>query len=180
MPETATHAASRLTKQYLVGGTCDSLREVCSSSSASAGITHAVFGERATLCAGEMILPGVPLGCRKTRFLSRYVGSVCLLAGWSSYNSNIYLIGVFATGWRYSNSKLGRCVAEPVPYNVIIFGIRFVFVEKVHAEVVSSRTEIIDTKAYTKVRKMRYADDAQARCEYSLEYGEAIDIFAID
>ena len=57
-----------------------------------------------------------------------------------------------------------------------MFGIRFVFVEKVHAKTTSSRTEIIDIKAYTKVRKMRSADDAQIRCEYSLEYGEAIDI----
>ena len=51
-------------------------------------------------------------------------------------------------------------------------GIRFVFVEKVHAKTIPSRTEIIDVKVYMKVRKMRAAHDAETRCEHSLKYGE--------
>ena len=48
--------------------------------------------------------------------------------------------------------------------------------EKVYAEIISSRTEIIYTKGYTstKVRKMSSADDAETRCEYSLEYGRIL------
>ena len=71
------------------------------------------------------------------------------------------------------------CRTLTVRAGVRIFGIWFVFVEKIHAKIISSRAVIVDTKASTKVWKMRSTDDAQTRCEYSLEYGESIDMFAI-
>ena len=58
-------------------------------------------------------------------------------------------MAVFETDWKYSNSKFGSSVAESAAHvQTLVLESIFVFVEKVHAEIFSSRTEIIDTKAY--------------------------------
>ena len=60
------------------------------------------------------------------------------------------------------------------------FFICSVFVEKIHAEIILSLTETVDTKAYTKVQKItRAADELGEDTPKSTKYGKTIDTFAI-
>ena len=75
----------------------------------------------------------------------------------SSCNSNIHLIGVFATGQKHSNAKFGNCLAEPAAHMQMLFFLKSVLFSsrKSNAEIMWSRTEIIDSTkpVRTKVRK---------------------------